>query len=325
MKSILRHIVPVLAVLAYAAADNANAQSYPAKPIRLIVPFAAGGTGDVLGRLIAPKLGESLGQQVVVDFRPGAGTTLATDLTAKAAPDGYTILLSASTTMAINASLYAKLPYDTLKDLAPVTLLASIPNMLVANPGLAANTLQELIALAKSQPGKLNYASPGSGTTPHLAGELFKTQAGIDMVHIPYKGAGPAITDVLGGHIPMMLDNIPSVKPQVVSGKMKALAVTSAKRSAAMPEVPTFAESGLAGFEANSWWAILAPAGTPPEIIARLNAELVKILQSAYVKERFAGVGAEPAPSTPEEAAAHIKGEVGKWAAIVKASGARVD
>ena len=325
MKSILLRILPALAILAFTASGSALAQSYPAKPIRLIVPFAAGGTGDVLGRLIAPKLGESLGQPVVIDFRPGAGTTLATDLTAKSAPDGYTILLSASTTMCINASLYSKLPYDTLKDLAPVTLLASIPNMLVANPGLAANTVQELIALAKSQPGKLNYASPGSGTTPHLAGELFRTMAGIDMVHIPYKGAGPAITDVLGGHIPMLFDNIPSVKPQVVSGKMKALAVTSARRSSAMPDVPTFAESGLPGFEANSWWAILAPAGTPREIIARLNSELVKILQSSYIKERFASVGAEPAGSTPEEAAAHIKVEVAKWAAIVKASGARVD
>ena len=325
MKSVLRRFIPTIAVLAIVASGSAIAQGYPTKAIRLIVPFAAGGTGDVLARLIAPKLGESLGQPVVIDFKPGAGTTLGTDLTAKSAPDGYTILLSASTTMSINASLYSKLPYDTLKDLAPVTLLASIPNMLVANPALPANSVQELIALAKSKPGKLNYASPGSGTTPHLAGELFKTMAGVDMVHIPYKGAGPAITDVLGGHVPMMFDNIPSVKPQVTSGKMKAIAVTSAKRSSAMPDVPTFAESGLSGFEANSWWAILAPAGTPREILARLNSELLKILQSSYIKERFASVGADPAGSTPDEAAAHIKGEIVKWAAIVKASGARVD
>ena len=227
--------------------------------------------------------------------------------------------------MSINASLYSKLPYDTLKDLAPVSMLAAIPNMLVANHALAANTVPELIALAKASPGKLNYASPGSGTTPHLAGELFKMAAGINMVHVPYKGAGPAIVDVLGGHVPMLFDNIPSVQPQVASGKMKALGVTSAKRSPAMPNVPTFAEAGLAGFEANSWWAILAPAGTPKEIIARLNTEVVKALNDAGLKERYIGLGADPAPGTPEEAAAHIRGEVAKWAGIVKASGARVD
>jgi tripartite-type tricarboxylate transporter receptor subunit TctC len=270
-------------------------------------------------------MSEGLGQAVVVEFKPGAGTTLGTDFVAKSPPDGYTILLSASTTMSINASLYSKLPYDTLKDLAPVSLLASIPNMLVANLALPANTVPELIALAKASPGKLNYASPGSGTTPHLAGELFKNAAGINMVHVPYKGAGPAIIDVLGGHVPMLFDNIPSVQPQVTSGKMKAIAVTSAKRSPAMPNVPTFAEAGLAGFEANSWWAILAPAGTPKEIIARLNAEVVKALNDTGIRERFLGLGAEPAPGTPEECGAHIKGEVAKWAAIVKASGARVD
>jgi tripartite-type tricarboxylate transporter receptor subunit TctC len=325
MKSFLRLVMFSIALASLGPAANALAQGYPGKPLRLIVPFAAGGTGDVLGRLIAAKLSEGLGQPVVLEFKPGAGTTLGTDFVAKSPPDGYTILLSASTTMSINASLYGKLPYDTLKDLAPVSLLASIPNMLVANLALPANTVQELIALAKASPGKLNYASPGSGTTPHLAGELFKTAAGIDLVHVPYKGAGPAIVDVLGGHVPMLFDNIPSVQPQVNSGKMKAIAVTSAKRSPAMPNVPTFAEAGLTGFEANSWWAILAPAGTPKEIIARLNAEVVKALNNAGIRERFLSLGAEPAPGTPEECAAHIKAEVGKWAAIVKASGARVD
>lgn len=325
MKSFLRLVLFAIAFTSLGLAANALAQGYPNKPVRLIVPFAAGGTGDVLGRLLAAKMSESLGQQVVVEFKPGAGTTLATDFVAKAPPDGYTILLSASTTMSINASLYAKLPYDTLKDLAPVSLLASIPNMLVANHSLPANTVPELIALAKSSPGKFNYASPGSGTTPHLAGELFKTAAGINLVHVPYKGAGPAIIDVLGGHVPMLFDNIPSVQPQVNSGKMKAIGVTSAKRSPAMPNVPTFAEAGLAGFEANSWWAILAPAGTPKDIITRLNAEVVKALGDAGLRERFLGLGADPAPGTPEECAAHIKAEVGKWAAIVKASGARVD
>ncbi len=325
MKSFLRFATFSVALAALIGTGSALAQGYPNKPLRLIVPFAAGGTGDVLGRLLAGKMSDSMGQAVVVDFKPGAGTTLGTDTVAKAAPDGYTILFSASTTMSINASLYSKLPYDTLKDLAPVSLLAAIPNMLVANHNLQANTVQELIALAKASPGKLNYASPGSGTTPHLAGELFKTVAGIQMTHVPYKGAGPAIVDVLGGHVPMLFDNIPSVKPQVTSGKMKAIAVTSLRRSPAMPNVPTFAESGLPGFEANSWWAILAPAATPKDIVARLNTEVVKALNNPELKARFIELGADPAPSTPEEAAAHIKGEVTKWAAIVKASGARVD
>jgi tripartite-type tricarboxylate transporter receptor subunit TctC len=325
MKTFLRLVMLSLAFGGAVAATSASAQGYPNKPLRLIVPFAAGGTGDVLGRLLASKMSEGLGQPVVVEFKPGAGTTLGTDFVAKSPPDGYTILFSASTTMSINASLYSKLPYDTLKDLAPVSMLAAIPNMLVANHALAANTVPELIALAKASPGKLNYASPGSGTTPHLAGELFKMAAGINMVHVPYKGAGPAIVDVLGGHVPMLFDNIPSVQPQVASGKMKAIGVTSAKRSPAMPNVPTFAEAGLAGFEANSWWAILAPAGTPKEIVARLNAEVVKALNDLALRERFIGLGADPAPGTPEEAAAHIRGEVAKWSAIVKASGARVD
>jgi tripartite-type tricarboxylate transporter receptor subunit TctC len=325
MKPLLRLALFSIALASLTGAGTALAQAYPSKPLRMVVPFAAGGTGDVLGRLLAARLSEGLGQPVVIDFKPGAGTTLGTDAVAKAPPDGYTILFSASTTMTINASLYSKLPYDTLKDLAPVSLLAAIPNMLVANHNLQANTVPELIALAKASPGKLNYASPGSGTTPHLAGELFKTVAGIQMTHVPYKGAGPAIVDVLGGHVPMLFDNIPSVKPQVTSGKMKAIAVTSLKRSPAMPGVPTFAEAGFAGFEANSWWAILAPAATPKDVIARLNAEVAKALNNPGLKERFIELGAEPAPSTPEEAAAHIKGEVAKWAAIVKASGARVD
>ena len=325
MNLVLRWFCFSIVLASLAVAGNALAQAYPSKPVRMIVPFAAGGTGDVLGRLLASKMSEGLGQPVVVEFKPGAGTTLGTDFVAKAPSDGYTILFSASTTMSINASLYSKLPYDTLKDLAPVSMLASIPNMLVANHALPANTVQELIALAKASPGKLNFASPGSGTTPHLAGELFNTAAGIKMVHVPYKGAGPAIIDVLGGHVPMLFDNIPSVQPQVNSGKMKAIAVTSAKRSSAMPGVPTFAEAGMTGFEANSWWAILAPAGTPKEIIARLNAEVGRALSDAGLRERFLGLGADPAPGTPEECGAHIKAEVGKWAAIVKASGARVD
>ena len=325
MKSFLRWFICSIAAGGISLATPALAQGYPNKPLRLIVPFSAGGTGDVLGRLLAAKLSEGLGQAVIVDFKPGAGTTLGTDFVAKSPPDGYTILFSASTTMAINASLYSKLPYDTLKDLTPVGMLAAIPNMLVANNALPANTVPELIALAKASPGKLNYASSGSGTTPHLAGELFKMAAGINMVHVPYKGAGPAIIDVLGGHVPMLFDNIPSVQTQVSSGKLKAIGITSAKRSPAMPNVPTFAEAGLVGFEANSWWAILAPTATPKEIIARLNTEVLKALNDPGLRERFIGLGADPAPGTPDEAAAHIRGEVAKWAGIVKASGASAD
>lgn len=316
-----RIVALALAVFACAA----QAQPFPSKPLRLVIPFPAGGTGDVLGRMIAPKLGEGLGQPVVIDFRAGAGTTLATELTAKAPPDGYTILLSASTTMAINATLYSKLPYDTVKDLAAVTMIAAIPNILVAHPAVPANTVQELIALAKTKPGSLSFATPGSGTTPHLSTELFKNLAGIQMTHIPYKGAGPAMVDVVGGHVQLLMDNIPSVQTNVSGGRLKVIGVTSAKRSGAMPNAPTFAESGLPGFEANSWWALLVPAATPREIVARLNAEMLKVLQSAEIREKFLGVGAEPAPGTPEEANAHIRGEVAKWAPIVKASGARVD
>ena len=325
MTKIARILAGTAALALAVFACAAQAQPFPSKPLRLVIPFAAGGTGDVLGRMIAPKLGEGLGQPVVIDFRAGAGTTLATELTAKAPPDGYTILLSASTTMAINATLYSKLPYDTVKDLAAVTMIAAIPNILVAHPAVPANTVQELIALAKAKPGSLSFATPGSGTTPHLSTELFKNLAGIQMTHIPYKGAGPAMVDVVGGHVQLLMDNIPSVQTNVSGGRLKVIGVTSAKRSGAMPNAPTFAESGLPGFEANSWWALLVPAATPREIVARLNAEMLKVLQSAETREKFLGVGAEPAPGTPEEANAHIRGEVAKWAPIVKASGARVD
>jgi tripartite-type tricarboxylate transporter receptor subunit TctC len=321
-----RLLLACLSLASFAIAPlTATAQTYPSKAVRVIVPFAAGGSGDVIGRLIASKLGEGLGQPVVVDFKPGAGSTLGTDMVAKSPPDGYTIMVTSLTTMAINATLYSKLPYDTLKDLAPVSLIVSVPNMLVANHALQANTVQELIALAKSKPGQLNYASSGSGTTAHLAGQMFNMAAGLDLVHVPYKGAGPAIVDLLGGHVLMLFDNMPSVQPQVSAGKLKAIAVTSARRSPALPNVPTFAESGLADFEVNTWWVVLAPAGTPKQIIARLNSEVVKALNNAGVRESFLGLGAEPAPGTPEECAAQVKAEVDKWAAIVKATGARVD
>ena len=325
MKSFLRLVMFSIALASIGATTDALAQGYPSKPLRLIVPFAAGGTGDVLGRLLASKLSEGLGQPVVVEFKPGAGTTLGTDFVAKSPPDGYTILLSASTTMSINASLYSKLPYDTLKDLAPVSLLASIPNMLVANHYPAGQHGAGIDRARQSEPGQTELRF--SGQRYHAAPRRRIVQDRRRHKHGARSLQGGRTRDrrCAGGHVPMLFDNIPSVQPQVSSGKMKAIAVTSAKRSPAMPNVPTFAEAGLTGFEANSWWAILAPAGTPKEIIARLNAEVVKALNNAGLRERFLGLGADPAPSTPEECAAHIKAEVGKWAAIVKASGARVD
>ena len=233
MTKIARILAGTAALTIAVFACAAQAQPFPSKPLRLVIPFPAGGTGDVLGRMIAPKLGEGLGQPVVIDFRAGAGTTLATELTAKAPPDGYTILLSASTTMAINATLYSKLPYDTVKDLAAVTMITAIPNILVAHPAVPANTVQELIALAKTKPGSLSFATPGSGTTPHLSTELFKNLAGIQMTHNPYKGAGPAMVDVVGGHVQLLMDNIPSVQTNVSGGRLKVIGVTSAKRSGA--------------------------------------------------------------------------------------------
>jgi tripartite-type tricarboxylate transporter receptor subunit TctC len=301
------------------------AQSYPNRPIRLVVPFPAAGTTDILARAAAQKLTESLGQAVVVDNRPGAGGNIGSDLVAKSAPDGYTLLMGTVGTHAINPSLYSKMPYDHVKDFVPVVLVAGVPNVLVVNPALPVNSVADLIKLAKDKPGTINFASSGSGTSIHLSGELFKTMAGVDMTHVPYKGSSPALTDLIGGQVQVMFDNLPSALPQIKGGKLRAIAVTSLKRAPALPDIPTISESGLPGFEASSWFGVLAPAGTPGTIVARINAEVNKWLQSADAREKLIAQGAEAAGGSPEQFAAHIRAETDKWAKVVRASGAKVD
>ncbi len=308
-----------------ALASLAWAQAYPTKPIRLVVPFPAGGTTDILARAAAQKLTEAWGQTVIVDNRPGAGGNIGSELVAKAAPDGYTLEMGTVGTHAINASLYAKMPYDHVKDFVPVILVAGVPNVLVVHPSVPVHSVAELIAYAKANPGKLNFASSGSGTSIHLSGELFKVMAGVQMAHVPYKGSAPAVQDLLGGQVQLMFDNLPSSLPHIKAGKLRALAVTSATRASALPDVPTVAEAGLPGFEASSWFGVLAPAGTPPAIVAKLNAEIAKWLATPEAQEKLSAQGANIASGTPEDFAKHIAGETTKWAKVVKESGAKVD
>ena len=314
-----------LAIVMVCVAPGAFAQAYPNHVIRLVVPFPAGGTTDILARAAAQKLTESLGQPVVVDNRPGAGGNIGADVVAKSAPDGYTLLMGTVGTHAINPSLYTKMPYDHVKDFVPVVLVAGVPNVLVVNPSVPVNSVADLIKLAKSKPGAINFASSGSGTSIHLSGELFKTMAGVDMTHVPYKGSAPALTDLIGGQVQVMFDNLPSALPQIKGGKLRAIAVTSLKRAPVLPDVPTISESGLPGFEASSWFGVLAPAGTPAPIVARLNSEVNKWLQSPEAREQLLAQGAVAAGGTPEQFAAHIRSETEKWAKVVKASGAKVD
>jgi len=302
---------------------GAFAQSYPSRPIRLVVPFPAGGTTDILAREAAQKLTEVLGQAVVVDNRPGAAGNIGSDLVAKSAPDGYTLLMGTVGTHAINPSLYSKMPYDHVKDFAPVVLVAGVPNVLVVNPTLPVNSVADLIKLAKDKPGQINFASSGSGTSIHLSGELFKTMAGVDMTHVPYKGSSPALTDLIGGQVQIMFDNLPSALPQIKGGRLRAIAVTSLKRAPVLPDIPTINESGLPGFEASSWFGVLAPAGTPAAIVARINTEVNKWLQSADAREKLLGQGAEAAGGSPEQFGNFIRAESEKWAKVVKFSGVK--
>jgi tripartite-type tricarboxylate transporter receptor subunit TctC len=314
-----------LAALLAISAGAAIAQTYPAKPVRMVVPFPAGGATDIVGRLIAQKLSETWGQQVIVDNRGGAGGTIGSEVAAKSPADGYTILVGTSSTHAIAPSLYSKLAYDPVRDFAPVTLIANATILLAVHPSVPARTVRELIALAKKQPDALSFASSGNGGISHLVGEQFKSMAGIQMLHVPYKGDSPALVDLVGGQVSLMFGTAVSFLPYVKSGRLNALAVTNPKRSPIAPSVPTVAESGLPGFEALQWFGIFAPAGTPKEIVARLNAEIVKILRAPDVRERLSSLGADVVGSSPEQFAAFQKSDAAKWAKVVKESGAKIE
>ena len=310
--------------LAAALPQQVLAQSYPNKPIKFVVGFAPGGATDVIGRLMAKKIGDALGQPIIIENRAGGSSNIGAEVVARAVPDGYTFYVCAITS-AINVSLFPKLAFDFARDFEPVALFANVPNILVVHPSVPAKTVKELIDYARAQPGKLSYASSGAGTSIHLSGELFKMLAKVDMVHIPYKGSAPAMTDMIGGQVQVMFDNMPSALPHVKAGKLRALAVTSAQRSPSAPEVPTMGEAGVAGFDVQSWFGLVAPKGTPKDIIARLNAESVKALATADIKERFMELGAVPGPMSPEAFGDYIRSEIIRWSEVVKVSGAKVE
>ena len=317
--SLMLKIAAVLLALSVPAA----AQDYPTKPIRLIIPFPPGGSNDVVGRMIALQLGERLGRQVIVDNRGGAGGIIGTEAASKAAPDGYTLLII-SIAHAVSPWLY-KLQYDPIKSFVPVSILASGPNVLVVHPSLGVHSVTELIALAKEKPGQLNYASAGIGSFQHLGGELFKLTAGINMVHVPYKGGGPAMTDVLGGYTKIMFSSMVQTTPFVLNGQLRALGTSGARRNPALPDVPTIAEAGLPGYEATNWWGIVAPAGTPPEIVEKLHTEIAAVQESPKTKEQFAAQGADIVQMTSAEFGTFIEKEINKWERVVKEAGIKAE
>jgi tripartite-type tricarboxylate transporter receptor subunit TctC len=320
-----RRIALLAASVLAAAAATAAAQPYPAKPIKMIVPFPPAGSTDISARAVAGKLGERLGQPVIIENKPGAGGNIGTDVAAKAAPDGYTLVVGTVGTHAINQSLYSKMPYDNVRDFAPVILLSTTPNVLVTQPAFAANSVADVIRMAKARPGELTFASSGSGTSIHLSGELFNSMAGTRMQHIPYKGSAPMLIDLISGTVNLAFDNLSSSMVHIRAGKLKALATTGSARSPALPGVPTVAEAGLAGYDSTSWNAVYAPAGTPKEIVERLNRELRAILESPETRKYFAEQGAEAGGGTPAELAAFTRAETAKWQKVVKESGAKVD
>ena len=300
--------------------------TYPSKPIRVLVGFPPGGATDVTARILAPRLSDSLGQQFVIDNRAGAHGNIASEIVANAAPDGHTLLLGTISMLAINPGLYQKLPFDPVKDFTPITILVSLSNVFVIHPAVAAASITDLIQLAKAKPGYLTYATSGAGSPGHLAGELLKTMAKIDMIHIPYKGGAPAITDLLGGQVHIMIATVPTAVPHIKSGRVKALAVTTARRSVALPDVPTIAEAtGFKNYESNNWYGLLAPAKTPRQIINKLNSELGAALKLPDVREKLLAQGLEPTPTTPEEFAVYLKNEIVKWSKIARDSGAKVE
>jgi len=300
-------------------------QAYPSKTIKLVVPFPPAGSTDLSARTVADKLSQRLGQPIVIENKPGAGGNIGSDVVAKAAPDGYTLLVGTVGTHAINASLYSKMPFDHVKDFAPVILLSKTPNVLVVHPSLPVKTVKELIDLAKVKPNQLTFASSGNGTSIHLSGELFKTMAGVQMQHVPYKGSGPMMIDVMSGQVNLTFDNLSASIQHIRAGKLRALAITTATRSPAMPDLPTIAESGVPGYDSSSWNAVFAPAGTPKEIVERLAKEIDAILQSPETRAFFAQSGAESGGGTPETLAAFVRAETAKWSKAVKDSGAKID
>jgi tripartite-type tricarboxylate transporter receptor subunit TctC len=317
--------ITIAAASALAFSSAAIADAYPTKPIRLIIPFAVGGSTDNLGRVLAARLSEKLGQQVVADNRPGAGGNIGTDLVAKAPADGYTLLFATEGTLGINPSLYKKLPFDPEKDFTPIAQFASVPNILVVNPRVQAKTVQELAAYAKSRPASLNMGSAGNGTTNHLSGELFQTMTGATFTHVPYKGSGPAMADLLADQIQLMFDNLPGSLPHVKAGSLRALAVTSAKRSPLLPDVPTMAEAGVPGYDVEVWFGVAAPKGLPAQTLATLSKAITEIAQEPATIEKILSIGATPLTSTPAEFGSRIQEARIKWAPIVAHSGAKID
>jgi tripartite-type tricarboxylate transporter receptor subunit TctC len=313
-------IILLTLIAVFAAPDVASAQPWPSRPVRIVVPSPPAGGTDIIARVMAEHFSKVFKQQFFVENRPGAGNMLGIESVARAAPDGYTYLMTAST-ISLNSVLYKKVSYDPVKDFAPITLAATAANILIINPSVPANTLAELIALAKKQPGKLTYGTPGIGTSPHMSMELLKSMAGVDLQHIPYRGTVPALTDVMSGQITAMFSNALSAKPQIEAGKVRALGASTGKRSGTLPDVPTIAEAGVPGYEATQWYGFLAPAGTPPAIIAMIHAEAVKALNSTEMREKLAHDGAEPSPSTPEALAAHVRNEIEKWRKVAQAAG----
>jgi tripartite-type tricarboxylate transporter receptor subunit TctC len=323
--ALLRKVATTVAGVLAVCAISAPAQAaYPDKTVRVIVGFTAGGTTDVIARIMTKELTEALGQSFVVENKPGAGSNIGAEYVARATPDGYTLYFVAVTS-AINQTLYPHLKFDLTKDFAPIALAAKVPNVLVVNPKLPVKSVKELVDYAKANPGKLNFASSGSGTSIHMAGELFKLKAGVDVLHVPYKGSAPALTDLIGGQVQFMFDNMPSSWPHVQSGNLRALAVTTKERSPSAPDLPTLQESGFPGFDVSSWFGLIAPKGTPPDVINKLNAAMEKALDKQEVKVAFEKLGAVPAKTTPAEFGQFIKTEVDTWGPVVKASGAKVD
>jgi tripartite-type tricarboxylate transporter receptor subunit TctC len=318
-------LVVASAALAGLIVASAHAQTYPAKTVRIVVPFPAGGSTDIIGRVVAEQLSAAFGQQAIVDNRPGANGVIGTELVAKSAPDGYTLLMGGIGSLSINPAIYSKIPYDPVRDFTAIIQIAQVPNVLIVHPSLPVKTVKELIALAKSNPGKLSFSSSGSGSSDHMSGELFKSLAHVDLVHVPYKGGAPAITDAIAGQVSMTFSNQPTALPHVKTGKLRGIAVTSIKRSGAAPELPTIDESGLKGFDVSSWVGVNAPANLSRDIVNRINAEIVKGMNAPAGRERLNQLAFDPVLSTPDQYAAHIKSEVAKWAQVAKTAGAKLD